>query len=83
MQGDTLKALPLSPPLPLEPPANGCAAGAVKRFVENLLLEGRTLAITGTTCHVSKSNIFALINGPGMEVTGSFRFWRSDRGRLR
>ncbi len=71
------EAFPLSPPLSLEPPATGYAAGAVKRFVENLLPEGRALDITATTCHVSKSNIFALINALGTETTGAFRFWRS------
>jgi len=73
---DTLEAYPLSPALPLEAPANGYAAGAVKRFVENLLPEGRALDITATTYHVSKSNIFALINALGTETTGAFRFWR-------
>lgn len=72
-------AFPLSPPLPLEPPASGYVAGAVKRFVENLLPEGRALDISATTYHVSKSNIFALINALGTETTGAFRFWRSDQ----
>ena len=74
---NTPEAFPLSPALPLEPPAAGYAAGAVKRFVENLLPEGRALDITATTYHVSKSNIFALINALGTETTGAFRFWRS------
>lgn len=73
---DTPQAFPLSPALPLEPPATGYAAGAVKRFVENLLPEGRALDITATTYRVSKSNIFALINALGTETTGAFRFWR-------
>ncbi len=73
---NTPEAFPLSPALPLEPPANGYAAGAVKRFVENLLPEGRALDITATSYHVSKSNIFALINALGTETTGAFRFWR-------
>jgi serine/threonine-protein kinase HipA len=71
------EAFPLSPALSLEPPAAGYAAGAVKRFVENLLPEGRALDITATTYRVSKSNIFALINALGTETTGAFRFWRS------
>lgn len=75
---NTPEAFPLSPPLPLHPPANGYAAGAVKRFVENLLPEGRALDLAATTYHVSKSNIFALINALGTETTGAFRFWRSD-----
>lgn len=74
---DTPEAFPLSPALPLVPPLAGYAAGAVKRFVENLLPEGRALDITATTFHVSKSNIFALINALGTETTGAFRFWRA------
>ena len=73
----TPEAFPLSPALPLEPPADGYAAGAVKRFVENLLPEGRALDITATTYRVSKSNIFALINALGTETTGAFRFWKA------
>jgi serine/threonine-protein kinase HipA len=74
---NTPEAFPLSPALPLEPSPAGYAAGAVKRFVENLLPEGRALDVTATTYHVSKSNIFALINALGTETTGAFRFWRA------
>ena len=74
----TPEAFPLSPALPLEPTAAGYAAGAVKRFVENLLPEGRALDITATTYRVSKSNIYALISALGTETTGAFRFCRSD-----
>ena len=72
------EAFPLSPVLPLTPAAAGYPAGAVKRFVENLLPEGRALDITATSYRVSKSNIFALISALGTETTGAFRFWRSD-----
>ena len=75
---DTPEAFPLSPALPLAPSLDGYAAGAVKRFVENLLPEGRALDIAATTYRVSKSNIFALINALGAETTGAFRFGRSD-----
>ena len=71
-------AFPLSPALPFQPSADGYAVGAVKRFVENLLPEGRALDITATTYRVSKSNIYALISALGTETTGAFRFWRSD-----
>ncbi len=71
-------AFPLSPVLPFQPSADGYAVGAVKRFVENLLPEGRALDITATTYRVSKSNIYALISALGTETTGAFRFWRSD-----
>lgn len=72
-------AFALSPALPLQPPAAGYAVGAVKRFVENLLPEGRALDITASTFHVSKSNIYALISALGGETTGAFRFWRVDQ----
>jgi serine/threonine-protein kinase HipA len=72
------EAFPLSPALPFQPSADGHAVGAVKRFVENLLPEGRALDITATTYRVSKSNIYALISALGTETTGAFRFWRSD-----
>jgi serine/threonine-protein kinase HipA len=71
-------AFPLSPALPFQPSADGYAVGAVKRFVENLLPEGRALDIAATTYRVSKSNIYALISALGTETTGAFRFWRSD-----
>jgi serine/threonine-protein kinase HipA len=71
------QSFPLSPALPFLPPANGYAAGAMKRFVENLLPEGRALDITAATCRVSKSNIFALIHALGAETTGAFRFWQA------
>lgn len=67
------QAFPLSPALPFQPAATGYAAGAVKRFVENLLPEGRALDITAATCRVSKSNVFALIHALGAETTGAFR----------
>lgn len=72
------EAFPLSPALPFEAPSAGYAPGAVKRFVENLLPEGRALDITATTFRVSKSNIYALISALGTETTGAFRFWRPD-----
>jgi serine/threonine-protein kinase HipA len=71
-------AFPLSPALPFQPSADGYAVGAVKRFVQNLLPEGRALDITATTYRVSKSNIYGLISALGNETTGAFRFWRSD-----
>ncbi len=71
-------AFPLSPALPFQPLAGDQAVGAVKRFVENLLPEGRALDMAATTFRVSKSNIYALIHALGAETTGAFRFWRSD-----
>jgi len=71
-------AFPLSPPLPFAPPENGYAPGSVKRFVENLLPEGRALDISATTYRVSKANVFGLINALGAETAGAFRFWPAE-----
>ncbi|MEK8047231.1 HipA domain-containing protein [Ideonella margarita] len=71
-------SFPLSPALPFQPLSGGYAVGSVKRFVENLLPEGRALDVTATTYRISKSNIYALITALGTETTGAFRFWRSD-----
>jgi serine/threonine-protein kinase HipA len=72
-------AFPLSPALPLARPVDGYQSGTIKRFVENLLPEGRALDITASTYHLSKANVFALINALGTETTGAFRFWRADQ----
>ena len=71
-------AFPLSPALPFEV-LSGYAPGAVKRFVENLLPEGRALDISATTYNLAKSNIFGLIHALGVETSGALRFWPSDR----
>ena len=68
------EAFPLSPILSFIPPGNGYAPGAIRRFVENLLPEGRALDISATTYRVSKNNIFALINALGLETAGAFQF---------
>jgi serine/threonine-protein kinase HipA len=71
-------AFSLSPWLPFVPPAGGYASGTIKRFVENLLPEGRALDISATTYRVSRSNVFGLINALGTETAGAFRFWPVD-----
>ena len=71
-------AYPLSPVLPLIEPTGGYAPGAVKRFVENLLPEGRALDISARTYNVSKTNIFGLIHALGIETAGALRFWPAE-----
>ncbi len=71
------QAFALSPALPFEA-AEGYSTGAVKRFVENLLPEGRALDVAATAYRVSKSNLYALISALGTETTGAFRFWRPN-----
>lgn len=64
----------LSPALPLARPADGYAVGAVRRFVENLLPEGRGLDMAAATHQVSKNNIFGLIAALGAETAGALSF---------
>ncbi|MDB5818766.1 MAG: phosphatidylinositol kinase [Rhizobacter sp.] len=67
-------SFPLSPALALKTPDGGYAPGAVRRFIANLLPEGRALDITARTYGVSTSNVFGLINALGVETAGAFRF---------
>jgi serine/threonine-protein kinase HipA len=64
----------LSPALALERPAAGYAVGAVRRFVENLLPEGRGLDVAASTYQVSKNNVFGLIAALGGETAGALSF---------
>jgi serine/threonine-protein kinase HipA len=54
------------------------ASGTVKRFVENLLPEGRALDVVATTYQVSKNNLYGLIRELGRETTGAFSFLEED-----
>ena len=60
--------------------ANGPAApsSTVRRFVENLLPEGRALDIVSTTYQVSKNNIYGLIRELGQETAGALSFRPDD-----
>ncbi|KVP16886.1 HipA domain-containing protein [Burkholderia ubonensis] len=73
---DNRMAYYLAPAIPLvEEPAS---AGAVHRFLENLLPEGRALDIASIHNQVSKSNTFALIRLLGKEPVGAFSFMAHD-----
>ena len=66
------QAFPLSPHIPLAgPPA---ASGVVARFLQNLLPEGRALDVASSLHHISKNNIFGLINLLGREPVGALSF---------
>lgn len=62
----------ISPHIPMlgEP----AATGTVRRFLENLLPEGRALDIVSTTHQVSKNNIYGLIRELGGETSGALAF---------
>jgi len=77
-------AFPLSPALPLAPPAPGYDARSIKRFIEHLLPEGHALDVAVTTNGLAKSNVFGLIRALGAETAGALRFQdaRADIGAV-
>jgi serine/threonine-protein kinase HipA len=67
------EAYPLSPTLALIPPREGYASGSIRRFLENLLPEGRALDIAAQTYRVSRSNVLGLILALGAETAGALQ----------
>src|SRR3972149_1618973 len=65
-------AYPLSPHVPLS--GAPASSSTVRRFIENLLPEGRALDIVSTTHSVSKNNVFGLIRQLGRETAGALSF---------
>jgi serine/threonine-protein kinase HipA len=57
------------------------SSGTVRRFLENLLPEGRALDIVATTNQVSKNNIYGLIRELGQETSGALSFVTDDVAR--
>lgn len=64
----------LSPALPLKAPPQGYHSASIRRFIENLLPEGRALDIVAASQGVAKTNVYGLIQALGAETTGAFRF---------
>jgi serine/threonine-protein kinase HipA len=54
------------------------ASSTVRRFLENLLPEGRALDIVATTHRVSKNNLYALVRELGHETSGALSFLPED-----
>lgn len=50
------------------------SSGTIKRFLENLLPEGKGLDDLMAFTHLSKNNIFALIKAIGFETSGALNF---------
>jgi serine/threonine-protein kinase HipA len=69
---DRPDAYPLSPAIPLE--GDVPHSHTIKRFIENLLPEGRALDIASAHYNVTKNNIFALIRQLGQETAGALSF---------
>lgn len=68
------KAFGLSPALPLSARMEDCSSRSVRRFLENLLPEGRALDVAASAKGVAKTNIYGLVHALGAETTGAFRF---------
>jgi serine/threonine-protein kinase HipA len=73
------QAYGLSPALPLQTPDQAYASASIRRFIENLLPEGRALDIVAASQGVAKSNVYGLIQALGAETTGAFRFLPPDQ----
>lgn len=69
-------AYAISPHIPM----TGAAASSntVRRFIENLLPEGRALDIVSITHQVSKNNVYGLIRQLGQETSGALSFLSGD-----
>lgn len=65
------RAYALSPHLPLE---GGASSSVIRRFLENLLPEGRALDIASVHSNIQKNNIFGLIRFLGQETAGALTF---------
>lgn len=61
----------LSPHLPLHGPSS---SAAIRRFLENLLPEGRALDVASRYSNIQKNNIFGLIRYLGQESAGALTF---------
>lgn len=70
--GERDDAYPLSPHLPLS--GSPAPSSTVRRFIENLLPEGRALDVAASTHQVSRNNVFGLIRALGSETAGALSF---------
>ncbi len=68
------QSYPLSPALALARPGADHASASIKRFIEHLLPEGRTLDVAVAYNGLAKSSIFGLIWALGAETAGALRF---------
>jgi serine/threonine-protein kinase HipA len=66
----------ISPHIPLEGEVH---SSAVRRFLENLLPEGRALDIVTTTYQVSRNNIYGLVRSLGRETSGALSFHAEEQ----
>ena len=55
------------------------SSGVIKRFLENLLPEGKGLDDLTSFTHISKNNIFGLVQAMGFETSGALCFGRTHK----
>lgn len=69
---DSPGAWPISPSFPLDgaPPSSG----SVRRYLENLLPEGRALDVVLSTTRLARANVFGLVRELGRELSGALSF---------
>ena len=65
------QAFAFAPGLPMDRPIG---SAAVRRFLENLLPEGRALDVASVHWNIQKTNVFALVRELGRETTGALTF---------
>ena len=65
------RGFPLSPHLPL---TGAASSASIRRFIENLLPEGRALDVASVHSNIQKNNIFGLIRQLGRESAGALGF---------
>ncbi len=71
----------ISPHIPML--GQAASSGTVRRFLENLLPEGRALDIVSTTLQVSKNNLYGLIRALGQETSGALSFRAGEATQLK
>lgn len=71
----------ISPHIPMLGQAT--PSSTIRRFLDNLLPEGRALDIVSTANQVSKNNIYGLIRELGQETSGALSFLAEDARPMR
>jgi serine/threonine-protein kinase HipA len=66
----------ISPHVPMTGPA--VPSGTVRRFLENLLPEGRALDVVAGTYQLARNNLYGLIRELGQETSGALSFLPGD-----
>lgn len=57
-----------------------CSSESIRRFLANLLPEGKWLEELSLSTHISRSNVFGLVASLGAETTGALTFHSADTG---